>query len=210
MVLKSFDYTKAAEELQKSGSLVSTYLDSDSGANVNVNYTELTGLPQSITIDKSKDLPVPVDSVAEGPWRDVLTHNRNVKIAKKIFEVVTPSILKFIPNALTGFLLHDHEGFQGGIKEIADEIVKQYAYTMFDTKIRYLVMGVPPPTTKGDQTIPHGAAYSGFGGRKDYMEYSRANKDYPVIDLSDGEGRVVCSGKGYIDNLVKKAANSDF
>ena len=209
MVVQSFDFTKAAEELQKSGSLVSTYLDSDSGANVTVNYTELTGLPQSISIDRGKDLPIPMGSVVESSWRDILAQNRNLKIRKKIFEVVTPPILKLIPNAMTGFLFHDNEKFQGGIKEIVDEIVKQYVYTMFDTKVQYLAMGVPPPVAKGGKTLPHGAAYSGFRDNLDAGSYGNdfESGKYPVIDFSDGEGKATYRGS-FINELVKKAVNS--
>ena len=80
MAVKAIDFNKAVEELSRVGSLVPTYLDAESGAAVKVDYTELTGLPQKFTVDKAQDLPVPVDSIAERPWRDILIHNRRVRI----------------------------------------------------------------------------------------------------------------------------------
>jgi hypothetical protein len=175
---EGINFNKAIEELTKVGTLVRSYLDEKSGAVAKVDYTELTGLPQKVSVDKELDLPVPVGSIAEPQWRDVLRHNRNVRIGQKIFETIVPPSLNFLGNAATLFLFYEHEGFQNGLNDIIKTIVEEFSYTNYTMNIQYLTLGVPPPQTQGTPPFPpqasraaHGAPYPTIFNRSfDYVQ----------------------------------------
>lgn len=207
-MVKTIEFGPSMEQLLSPGTLVPICLDSKYGATVGVELNEF-GDPQKIDIKREKEFPIPEGSVIEPQWRDIIAYNRNLAIGKSIFTETMPHILNFLGNAATLFLFHDHKGYNTWLNNIAKTIVEEFTYTMFDTKVKNLAMGIPKG--KGAENISFsrgrgGSAYSGFGKYGKHTGYNPRDGDYAVIGFSDSEPRVYSGG--VIDRLVKKASNS--
>lgn len=173
-MVRTIEFEQSIQELIRPGTLVTNFQDSEYGRVVRIDISELTNQPQSFTILEEKQFPIPESTIAESQWRQMITQNRNLKIAQKIFEETTPPVLKFLGNAATLFLLKKHEGYQSWLDNIIKSIVDEVSYTHYKTKLRYMTLGVPSarvPT--GRIPIETGSAYTGFA-QKGYPDEAQA------------------------------------